>query len=336
MAYTTDKAFELIESAHERGRLAHAFLITGDAGSGKEELAARVVAMVNANQSGGEVNLFGEALVVEAPSLDELEGEMVRVVRPQSKSRRIRVDDMRELEKSFHVVSAPGMWKVGVVLHADRMNESAENAFLKTLEEPPPSCLLLLLTDAPDRLLPTILSRCVQVPLMGKGQQGSASMDALLGSLKSIAGDGFGDMASALSLRSAFSGVLAKRKAEIGKLNEAALKEEVQRYKNTTEGDWLKKREEFYKAQTESEYLSERGKLLEGMISWMGDVIRQKNGVDRLDFPEQRAVTARVAEAHALEDLLMRMDALVALGSDLETNVQEQLALEVAFMNAFG
>ncbi len=146
MAYTAEKAFHLMESAHQRGRLAHAFLITGEAGSGKSQLAAKVISLVNPPEDTGGENLFGEAEAVQEKSLDELEGDLVRVIRPQSKSRRIRVDDMRVLEKSFHVASAPGKWKVGVVLHADRMNESAENAFLKTLEEPPEDSLLLLLS----------------------------------------------------------------------------------------------------------------------------------------------------------------------------------------------
>lgn len=338
MAYTAEKAFQLIESAHQRGRLAHAFLITGDSGSGKSELAARVISLINPAEEAGGMNLFGEAEAVERKTLDELQGDLVRIIRPQSKSRRIRVADMRELEKSFHVASAPGKWKVGVVLQADRMGVEAENAFLKTLEEPPADCLLMLVTDAPDLLLPTILSRCVRLPLIapGGGKVTSVSQNELLVSLATLGKTGFGDIARALSLRAAFSGVLARRRAEIVKSNDLALKEETQKYKNTTEGDWLKRREEFYKAHTESEYLSEREKLLEVLISWMGDVVRRKCSVDRLDYPNEKETTTRVAERHELGDLLKRMESLEGLRANMETNVQEQLALEVAFLTAFG
>jgi DNA polymerase-3 subunit delta' len=338
MAYTAEKAFHLIESAHERGRLAHAFLITGEAGSGKSELAAKVISLVNPPENTEGENLFGEAEAVEEKSLDELEGDLVRIIRPQSKSRRIRVDDMRVLEKSFHVASAPGKWKIGVVLHADRMNESAENAFLKTLEEPPEDSLLLLLSDAPDLLLPTILSRCVNIPLImtSEARVTSAAQDELLASLATVAKQGLGDISTALTLRAAFSGILARRRVEISKVNELSLKEETARYKNTTEGDWLKRREEFYKAHTESEYLNEREKLLEVLIAWMGDVVRQKCDVSRLDFPSEKAVTKRVAESYELSNLLQRMDAMEGLRANLETNVSEQLALEVAFLTSFG
>ena len=340
MAYTAEKAFDLIEAAHHRGRLAHAFLITGPAGSGKAALAAKIIQMVNPSQDGGGGNnLFGEAEAPEEKSLDELEGDLVRVVRPRSKSRRITVDDMRVLEKSFHVASAPGKWKVGVILGADRMGAGAENAFLKTLEEPPPECLLMLLSDAPELLLPTVLSRCVKLPLMARSDQGliSEASQALLSALASMARQGIGNLQAALTLRASFSAILAKQKSEISKCNDAAFKEESKKYKNTTDsGDWLKNREKYYLGLTESEYLNEREKLIETLVCWVGDVVRQKCSVDQLDFPSERATTASVASNHTVNDLLCRMEGIEQLRANLETNVQEQLALEVAFLTAFG
>lgn len=337
MAYTAEKAYTLIQAAHERGRLAHAFLITGEPGSGKSKLAAKVISLINPPEESGGMNLFGEAEEVKTPELEELEGDLVRIVRPKSKSRRIIVDDIRELEKSFYVASLDGKWKVGVILHADRMGVGAENAFLKTLEEPPADCLLLLLSDAPELLLPTILSRCVRLPLMSSvgGRVVSDSQAELLAALAALGRQGLGNIANALTLRGAFSALLAKRRTEITKVNDLALKEETLKYKNTTDGEWLKRREDYYKGHTESEYLGEREKLLEVLIAWMGDVVRRKCAVDRVDFPSEKETTSQVAEGHELADLLQRMEALENLRANLETNVQEQLALEVAFLKAF-
>ena len=72
------------------------------------------------------------------------------------------------------------------------------------------------------------------------------------------------------------------------------------------------------------------------LVSWVGDVVRQKCSVDRLDFPSEGETTARIADAHELRDLLCRMDGIEALRANFETNVQEQLALEVAFLTTFG
>ena len=346
MAFTTDKAYSLIESAHEKGRLAHAFIISGEPGSGKSDLVSRVISLINQEEATGEESMMGffdemePAKAPEVKSLDEQEGDLVRIIRPQSKSRRITVQDIRHLEKSFYTASAPGKWKVGVILSADRMGLGAENAFLKTLEEPPTDCLLLLVTDAPELLLPTILSRCVKLPLMtveSKGVLNDAQQSMINALADTVQRSGKLDsVAAALSLRAAFSKILSKQRNEISKANDSALKEETKKYKNTTDGDWLAKREKFYLANTESEYLNERGRLLEVLILWMGDVVRQKCGVERLDYSLQKEITLKVANAHELHDLLSRMTALEELRANMETNASEQLALEVAFLSAFG
>lgn len=341
MAYPVNKAFDLMQTAHERNRLAHAFLISGEPGCGKEELAARVIEMLNppADDFGGGMNLFGEEeKPAETPELDSLNGELVRIVRPRSKSRRITVEDIRELEKSFFLAAAPGRWKVGVIVHADRLNENSENAFLKTLEEPPENCLLMLLTDAPGQLLPTILSRCVNLPLMPRDGEKTISeiQQQLLSTLASMSRQGVGDISQALTLRGAFSQILAAKKTTISKANDAALKEETLKYKNATDGEWLKQREDFYKAQTEAEYLIERDRLLETLITWMGDVVRIKVGSGGVEFPTEKDHAQRVADSMDLPALLQRMDALEELKANLQTNAQEQLALEVAFLTAFG
>ena len=84
-------------------------------------------------------------------------------VRPESKSRRIQIDQMREFMKSVNLRSSMGGVKVGVIVDADCMGEEASNAFLKTLEEPPAQTVIVLLCAEPQRLLPTILSRCLKI-----------------------------------------------------------------------------------------------------------------------------------------------------------------------------
>ena len=336
MAYTEDKAFELVQSAHERERLGHAFLIVGSIKQG-ESLAARMIELVNGgDETTSGLDLFGAAPAPATPSLDELEGDLVRIVRPVMKSRRISVPQIRELEKSFYQASAPDKWKVGVVLEADRMGVEAENAFLKTLEEPPTNSLLLLVTSNISLLLPTILSRCVQLPLMEPEEKELQDGESdLLEVLAKMSKGGLGSIGRALSLKAAFTKVLDQRKQAITKLNDQALKEEVLTYRDSTEGDWLKQRDQHYKALTQSEYLLERGQCLSVLVAWLGDVVRHKCGVTSLDYPQYSKYTAGLAEGQSLESLLLRMEALDDLVKLLETNVSEPLALEVGFMKAF-
>lgn len=337
MAYTAERAYQLVEAAHKRGRLAHAFLISGARGSGKENLTARIIGLVNGGGSqGGGFDLFGEPVKVEIPDLDDLEGPWVRILRPRMKSRRIAVDAIRDLERPLRLAAPEGTWKVGVVADADRMGPEASNAFLKTLEEPPDRTLLLLLTANPQALLPTILSRCVRMPLLGgfglEAEGGSDLVDAL----DTAAANGFGNPRVALTIKAIFASILETRRDAANAAAEAALKEEEQAYKAVTEGDWLKRREEFHKATAESEYLQSRSQLFDVLTAWMADVLRVKSGSTGLDFPGSAGAFQKVS-AHESEDrLLRRMDALELLRRSLDTNAQEQLALEVGFLRAFG
>jgi len=336
MAYFADRAYELISSAHSRGRLAHAFLISGAHGSGKENLAARMIQMVNGNAQPDGFDLFGEPVVVETPPLDELESGWIRIIRPRMKSRRISVDEIRDLERTLHLAAPGGACKVGVITEADRMNDQAANAFLKTLEEPPQNTLLLLLTANPQRLLPTILSRCVRLPLLGGRALLADGGEELVAALNHAAARGFGTPVAALHLKAAFASFLADFRAQADATAKAAEKEEAAAYRETTDGTWLKDREIFHKAAAESEYLDARNRLFDVLMAWMADLLRMRVNGGGLDFPESAPALRQVAEAESEERLLKRMEALDSLRRTLETNAFEPLAIEVGFLKAFG
>src|SRR6202007_1846163 len=81
----------------------------------------------------------------------------------------LTVDEVRKLAGFFGMTSGAGGWRVAIVDTADDMNANAANALLKMLEEPPSRAMLLLLTNAPGRLLPTIRSRCQRLQLRPLG-----------------------------------------------------------------------------------------------------------------------------------------------------------------------
>ena len=337
MAVTAEKAFELVRGAHERERLAHAFLISGPAGSGKQALAARIVELVNPPADEGAVGLFGEPEEsVAEKTLDELQGPYVTLVRPRSKSRLIRIDEVRELEREMHLTAPGGNWKVGVIVDADRMRDAPANAFLKTLEEPPPECLLILLTANPELLLPTIRSRCVDLVLQSSGREDVLQPQATRMFAKVLARTAKErSEKNALLVKASFEGFLAERKAEIAGKNGAALKEEVTMYKRATDGKWLEEREVYYAALTEAEYLSVRTALLDLLMTWMGDAVRQKTGAATLSYPELKEETGTLAESRDMDGLLSGLDALQELREMFNTNVQEGLTMEVGFLRAF-
>src|SRR6267154_6175247 len=150
MAFTRKAAIGLLQRAHVQKRLGHAYLISGPAGSGKREVAAELASTVNGTDAG---DVFSS------------KAREIFVAEPESKSRRILIEQIRELEHGLQMRASDGRRKVAIIAEADRLQPQAANAFLKTLEEPPANSLLLLLSALPEALPDTILSRCISIPL---------------------------------------------------------------------------------------------------------------------------------------------------------------------------
>src|ERR1700731_4763947 len=154
MAFTRKAAIGLLRRAHDQKRLGHAYLISGPAGSGKREVAGQLASTVNGT---------------DAADVFSNKAREIFVAEPESKSRRILIEQIRELEHGLQMRGAEGRQKVAIVAEADRLQPQAANAFLKTLEEPPGNSLLLLLSALPEALPDTILSRCISIPLATNG-----------------------------------------------------------------------------------------------------------------------------------------------------------------------
>ena len=324
MAFHWQTALEYLRNAHARGRLAHAYLLYGVRGSGQERLAEHLAAMVN-----------GETLPDERGATTHPD---VHRVAPESKSRRIVIDQMRELENRLRRKPNVGPMKVGIIREAERINPQAANAFLKTLEEPPSNSLILLLTDSPESLLDTIISRCIGVPLRGLETPALPEEDLeLLRALASISPQQANGIPSSYQLVAAFQNALDKLRQEITEESEAAYDAEREHYKDTTDGGaWLKDRESFYDAMTQSRLVQRRGLLVEHLIQWWADILKQKvGGQDQLAYPEHQRVTAAWSGALATTDIMQRLKSVEQLHEAFNFNVNEALALEVAFLRAF-
>lgn len=146
-----DEAFSLISRAIDAGRAAHGYLVVGDLKGGCDVLTDRILR-----------KLFPEEIAqVEAKSHPD-----IAWLEPEGAKRIIKVESMRErIVEPMSLAAFSGGWKVGVIVGADRMEAPSANAFLKSLEEPTPKTLYLMLTDQPDAILPTIVSRSQRIDL---------------------------------------------------------------------------------------------------------------------------------------------------------------------------
>src|SRR6266568_2084071 len=232
MAFARTTALEFLRRAHEQDRLAHAYLITGAPGSGKELLAAELASLVNGT-----------------PTKDVFSAKAreVFIARPESKSRRIVTAQIRALEHALQMRAADGRRKVAIVPDADRLQTEAANAFLKTLEEPPKDSLLLLLSALPEALPETILSRCIAISLALNGElQSNDEEEKLAKLLQEASRQESWTIQFAYRLAQEFQHLLRAIREDVKRETDEALKGEVARYKDATDGAWLEEREEYY------------------------------------------------------------------------------------------
>ena len=150
----------LLARAMSNGRLAHAYLLEGPEGAGKRTLAFEFAASLVC-----EKRLFPPCRGCGS-CRRVLNGTHPDVIRVEAEGRNIKIEDIRNLSSRFRLHSFEGGYKIGIIPEAELMNEASQNAFLKTLEEPPADTVLIMTTTNLVRLLPTIISRC-QVMRLG-------------------------------------------------------------------------------------------------------------------------------------------------------------------------
>lgn len=335
-----ERATAPLRAALAKGALHHAYLFGGPEGVGKATAARALAMAANCEKpvtaQDGLPDACGKCgpcrKITRDVHPDVLfiaeERAMAKAGRWEPKAGRapskdIVVDQVRDIvDRRLSLRRVEGMRRFVVLDPADRMNLQAQNAFLKTLEEPPEGTTLVLVAANPDALLPTIRSRCLRVSfaplaaatveakLVARGlEPGEARLGAALCG---------GSLGKALALDK--DALLARRSA----LEEAAA---------LGPGDaraWIR----FAKVRGEGDREAARD-ICELLLVWLRDVLAFQSGARELALRDLAPLTEKTAREHVPEEILRRGEWVKEAIARFENNPQPALLLERLFLGWF-
>jgi DNA polymerase-3 subunit delta' len=165
-------AVDLLSRAVRTDEIAHAYLITGPSGIGRGLLARSFAGALAcdapaAQQPCGSCSACSRIARGTYPdvSLVSLESQVAGSGSAERKNTRISIETIRELRSSISLRPLEGRWRIAIIEDADLLSRDAYDGLLKTLEEPPPFVVILLIAAEPEALPETIRSRCLHIPL---------------------------------------------------------------------------------------------------------------------------------------------------------------------------
>jgi DNA polymerase-3 subunit delta' len=175
-----EKALNILKGCINKERIPHAIFFAGDEGIGKKLTAINFAKTLNCTgtsagtdtfafdgeeETAGQDTVFTDACdkCSSCIKIDKGTHPDVFILSPEGDGGQITVSAIRQLEESLSYKPFEGEWKIAIIDNADRLNSSASNAFLKTLEEPSQKSVLILISSRPDMILATIHSRCQKI-----------------------------------------------------------------------------------------------------------------------------------------------------------------------------
>lgn len=332
---TNEPHAALLQRSLERGRLGHAYLLEGEEMGTLEDVARTLAKTLNCKnpvQAGaGQHPVDCCDTCSTCRHTDQETHPDIHWLRPESKSRVIRAEQMRDLLGVVNLKPTEDGYKVAVLAGADRLNTQAANIFLKTLEEPPQRSVMLLLSTEPQRLLDTIISRCLRLRFgAGAAPKISPEDQAWLEEFSRLAAA----EESSLIGRYRLLGLLLKRLGEKRILAEQDLEDRSPlRQHDDIEKALKDKWESELKASIEAEYRHQRMELLRLLQQWLRDIwlATLQTDTSLLSFPTL-AGTAELAKRITTRQAMNNLSILEQAQRLLHTNVQEALALEVSLL----
>lgn len=306
------------KSSIERGKVAHAYLIHGEKGTGKKLLAGLFAKTLQCEAGGTDPCGICRSCV-QCDSGNQPDIIWVRHEKPTV----ISVDDIREqVNKDIIVRPYSSRYKVYIIPQGELMNPQAQNALLKTIEEPPEYAVIILLTNNIDKMLPTILSRCITLNLRPVRELDMMEYLSKLGvpatKAKFCVGFAFGNLGKAVRLATSeeYNEIKHDCVQILKDINKMEIYELIDAVKRM------------------SKYKLEIYDYIDLMIMWYRDILMLKvsGSPDKLLFKEEYSTLKQQANYISFEGIENVLEAMDKLKIRLEANVNFDIAMELLLL----
>ena len=308
-----------ISSAVENNRVSHAYILNGERGSGKKMLAnlfaMTLLCETGDNEPCGKCHSCKQAESGNHP-------DIIRVTHEKPNS--ISVDDIRtQVNNTVDIKPYQGPYKVYIIPQADMMTPQAQNAILKTIEEPPSYAVFLLLTENAETLLPTINSRCVMLKL--RNIKDTLIKKYLMENLEIP--DYKADMCTAFAQGNMGRAIMLANSDHFNEIREEA----VQLLKHINE---MELNEIVAAVKNISVYKLEITDYLDIIMIWYRDVLLYKatKEIDKVVFKDQLQSIKEQARKSSYEGIELILESLGKAKARLKANVNFDLVMELLFL----
>ena len=311
-----------LRHALAKGRLHHAYLFAGPEGVGKRTLALALAKAIHCAEGGADFC----SRCANCARIQDGNHPDLRIMEPQAGKKEISIQQIRDIEKQLNYRSFSGGKKIIILDPATLMNLPAQNALLKTLEEPPQDSLLILIAASTGGLLPTLRSRCLRVSF---GPLEREHVSSYLVSRKGIKQED-AELLAAMAMGSL---------GNASKIEGAEFRKRRQTWieivSSLKAGDY---RTAMVSAEAIANNKDETAKFLEWSESWYRDLLvhavtqesRELINIDMLARIQQESAAGK------LEYILSLMAQVTEAVAAIQRNLNRRMVMEHLFFNAVG
>lgn len=312
---------QYIENAVKMDKVSHAYILNGEKGSGKKLLANLFAMSLQCDDREEDGDACGKCKSCKQ-ALNSNQPDIIKVI--HEKPNTISIDDIREqVNGDIGIKPYSSKYKIYIIADADMMTVQAQNAILKTIEEPPEYAVIMLLTENAETLLPTIRSRCVMLKLRNTRDQ---LVKKYLMEQMQIP-DYKADICVAFAQGNVGRAIMLASSEHFNEIKEEA----VHLLRNINEMELSDLAEAVKRC---ASYKLEITDYLDVLAIWYRDVLIYKAtmNVDRVVFSDQLKYIKARASKSSYEGIEIILDALEKAKSRLKANVNFELTMELLLL----